>query len=155
MCKHKVAEWFIRNIYCAWNYWQPFGRFLDNFELFLIIEKSSRRHLEAIKKRLRYRQEAQFVAKKWQDMSNSPEIFEHIRALLGLPETTKNRQEVPRSAKKLFKRSPRTTKKYEDSQFGTLLVQKICESVTGLRPLSQIYEYEQEEAEFEILSLIA
>ena len=80
---------------------EPFWRFLDNFVLFFNHQKSSRRHQEVIKKRLRHRQEGprrrQEVTRQCKIVTKFLNIFANFLVFPNRLRFVKKYQEVPRS----------------------------------------------------------
>ena len=80
---------------------EPFWRFLDNFVLFF-------NHQEAAETPSRRPKTSSRSDKTCQIVNKKNNIFANFFKNFGLPESIKNRQELPRSAKKLLKKSWRS-----------------------------------------------
>ena len=122
---------------------EPFWRFLDNFVLFFnhqkVIKKTSRSHQEAAETPSRRPKTSSRSDKTCQIVTKFLNIFANFFKNLGLPESIKNRQEVPRSAKKLFKKSRRSIKIPSSAHFLFKFVQW-DRGLRDLRNISYIYE---------------
>ena len=128
MCKHKVVGW-LRNIYCAWNSWRPFGTCLTVSWQFRAGFESSRSHQDDIKKRLRHRQEG---PRRRQEVTRHVKTSRNFWTYSRTSWSSLVDKESSRSTKKCHRSRLRSHQETvdQDSRFGTLLVQ-IRECGTG------------------------